>query len=300
MATWIRLKYPHIIDIAYASSAPVRAVADFYEYYEVINDNIALVSGECLQIISDGIGELELKLTTEDGIDEMSEKLRTCNRIQNEEPHRSFFFNFVIAELFAGLVQYARPGSIQADCHLLISYPGTALDKLTAYIREQYDPDCIDDYDSFVETHSNVETTNDMWRSWLYQTCTEYGYYQTTTSERQPFGKTFGLEFFVNLCTDLFGENFGYAILNTGIERTNTFYGSQMPRLTKVLSIHGTVDPWHPLGILSDLNALAPAILIDGTSHCADLNSISDEDLSELVEVKLKARDIITQWLSED
>lgn len=30
LATWARLKYPHLIDVAYASSAPLRAVADFY------------------------------------------------------------------------------------------------------------------------------------------------------------------------------------------------------------------------------------------------------------------------------
>lgn len=43
-------------------------------------------------------------------------------------------------------------------------------------------------------------------RPWLYQTCTEYGYYQTTKSNYQPFGDTFALEFFVDMCTDLFGE----------------------------------------------------------------------------------------------
>lgn len=30
LATWARLKYPHLVDVAWASSAPLRAVADFY------------------------------------------------------------------------------------------------------------------------------------------------------------------------------------------------------------------------------------------------------------------------------
>lgn len=30
MATWAREKYPHLIDIAYASSAPLRAIKDFH------------------------------------------------------------------------------------------------------------------------------------------------------------------------------------------------------------------------------------------------------------------------------
>lgn len=30
MATWLREKYPHLVDIAYSSSAPLIAVVDFY------------------------------------------------------------------------------------------------------------------------------------------------------------------------------------------------------------------------------------------------------------------------------
>lgn len=30
MATWLREKYPHLIDVAYASSAPLRAIKDFH------------------------------------------------------------------------------------------------------------------------------------------------------------------------------------------------------------------------------------------------------------------------------
>lgn len=30
MATWAREKYPHLIDVAYASSAPLKAIKDFH------------------------------------------------------------------------------------------------------------------------------------------------------------------------------------------------------------------------------------------------------------------------------
>lgn len=90
--------------------------------------------------------------------------IRTCTRIQNSEPHRSFLFNFVIAEIFAELVQYARTDSILNDCNRIASYSGSSLDKLVAYIRSEYDSDCIDDYDAFVETYSAIENTNDMCR----------------------------------------------------------------------------------------------------------------------------------------
>lgn len=30
LATWLRVKYPHLVDIAYSSSAPVEAIVDYY------------------------------------------------------------------------------------------------------------------------------------------------------------------------------------------------------------------------------------------------------------------------------
>lgn len=43
-------------------------------------------------------------------------------------------------------------------------------------------------------------------RQWYYQTCTEYGYYQTTDSTRSIFGSLFPLPYFTNICQDLYGE----------------------------------------------------------------------------------------------
>lgn len=33
LATWMRLKFPHLVDIAYSSSAPLEAIVDFYREY---------------------------------------------------------------------------------------------------------------------------------------------------------------------------------------------------------------------------------------------------------------------------
>lgn len=33
LATWARVKFPHLIDVTYASSAPLKAIKDFYRNY---------------------------------------------------------------------------------------------------------------------------------------------------------------------------------------------------------------------------------------------------------------------------
>lgn len=43
-------------------------------------------------------------------------------------------------------------------------------------------------------------------RQWLYQTCTEYGYYQTFSGEGVPFPKAYNdIDYNYNLCKDLYG-----------------------------------------------------------------------------------------------
>lgn len=44
-------------------------------------------------------------------------------------------------------------------------------------------------------------------RPWYYQTCSEFGWYQTTDLEKQPFGTNSPVEFYLKLCRDIFGED---------------------------------------------------------------------------------------------
>lgn len=44
-------------------------------------------------------------------------------------------------------------------------------------------------------------------RQWLYQTCTEFGFFQTSTQDHHLFGNTVSLEYFTDLCADVFGKS---------------------------------------------------------------------------------------------
>lgn len=47
-------------------------------------------------------------------------------------------------------------------------------------------------------------------------------------------------------------------------QRTNTIYGGLALQATRVVYVHGSVDPWHALGITHTLLKDAPAIYING------------------------------------
>lgn len=42
-------------------------------------------------------------------------------------------------------------------------------------------------------------------RAWWWQVCTEFGYFQTTSSSKQPFQNTMPLTFFQDICNNVFG-----------------------------------------------------------------------------------------------
>jgi len=69
-------------------------------------------------------------------------------------------------------------------------------------------------------------------------------------------------------CKDIFGAAFTEGLTQTAISWTNANYGGRGLRVTKVVFPNGSTDPWHALGITSDLSADAPAIYIKGTFSC--------------------------------
>lgn len=102
-------------------------------------------------------------------------------------------------------------------------------------------------------------------RPWFYQTCSEFGWYQTTDSQDQPFGTKSPVDFYVQFCKDVFGDVFADVDSEKNMQHTNMIYGGFNPAVTNVYFTHGSLDPWHPMGVLSDLNEHSPSAVIDGS-----------------------------------
>lgn len=97
------------------------------------------------------------------------------------------------------------------------------------------------------------------------------------------------MTFFVKQCNDIYGEHFDFDWLQSSIDRTNKYYGALEPNTTNVLYVHGSIDPWHALGLTKNIPNM-PAIYIEGTAHCANMYEPSDNDLPQLKEAREKIR----------
>lgn len=296
MATWARSKYPDLIDAAYASSAPLLALDDYKQYFEVVGLNIQLESPECWDVISEGTTRMNELYQTDAGITELSSLINSCKRLKSYFPYKDHFFN-QIANLFAGTVQYAQPGQIKAECQKMLNKSGDSLAKLAAYVRDTYGG-CIGDYEDLLYWYAQTGLSESSYRTWFYQTCSEFGFFQTGNSTEQPFGVNWFSTVSHSMCADAFGSQFNKENILASIDNTNRNWGALKPNVTKVISIHGSVDPWHAIGLLEDLHEEAPAILVPGYSHCADLSSISSSDSEAMRNAKQTAKDLIAKWIS--
>ncbi|XP_020290763.1 putative serine protease K12H4.7 [Pseudomyrmex gracilis] len=307
MAAWARLKYPHLIQGALASSAPIYAKGDFYEYYEVVAKSLGRTSAKCVEDVKTAFDSVEELLRTKNGSNDIKSIFNLCHVPDvNSFSDLGLFLN-TLAELFAENVQYntveTNQTTIERLCLVMTAdHLGSPLQRLALFFTKDV-PKCLDvNYNNFVKKYRNVlwdsPAAETIMRQWTYQTCAEYGYYQTSSSNNSIFGTLFPLNYFITLCIDLYGDHYDETILNSRVRRTNIMYGGRLPDLTNVIFTNGDIDPWHALSVLDDLNAFSPAILIKGSSHCCDLYSDAATDIPDLKKARMKIRDIIGKWLT--
>jgi len=138
-------------------------------------------------------------------------------------------------------------------------------------------------------------------RQWTYQTCTEFGYFQTTDSANQPFGDLVPLQYSLDMCIDIFGQKFPTADL---INQTLIEYGGADPLAlwfgpTNILFVNGNIDPWHSLSVFQNVSSSVTAILINGTAHCADMFPATPNDPPGLHIAQVQISQKIGEWLKD-
>lgn len=166
--------------------------------------------------------------------------------------------------------------TINMLCNIMLNDSlGVELNRLAfinTLILNVYEQKCLDfKYNKMINILRNItweSEASEGGRQWMYQTCTEFGFYQTSTNQPQLFGHQFPIEFFIQQCLDIFGMKFNQQFILNKIKQTNIVYGGlniiHTDSLSNVVFVHGSIDPWHALGIIHSENNKAPSIYING------------------------------------
>eukprot|EP01094_Clydonella_sp_ATCC50884_P011392 TRINITY_DN2117_c1_g1_i2.p1 TRINITY_DN2117_c1_g1~~TRINITY_DN2117_c1_g1_i2.p1 ORF type:complete len:508 (-),score=178.90 TRINITY_DN2117_c1_g1_i2:62-1585(-) len=295
LSAWFREKYPHLANGAIASSAPVHAQLDFPEYLETVSNSLG---SSCSAIFAKATASIEDYLQQgSSGRATLEGIFNTCDPM-NTEKDVATFLSFITDEV-AGIVQYNNdnnnyePMNIDGLCDLMKTSNPDPVHAWANFINESLSGGCTPvSYTKQVEEMRITSRVDTAARAWYWQTCTEFGYYQTGSSSAQPFSPRITLGYFVELCEDVY-----HVPMKPDTAWTNGYYGSTNLQSSRIVLPNGSVDPWHNLGVLSPPNLQEQVSFMNGTAHVADLYPPSPNDLPALTETREVEMAAITRWL---
>jgi serine protease 16 len=197
-------RYPTLFLGSYATSAPVLAEADDIQYLETVAISLGDV---CTQQIAEGVAVVQEMLTANaTSLAQIQHDFNLCAAPASEQDRGLFMTSF--SGPVSGTVQYNGEGegwNIPDVQQIMSNTSATAYENLLT-LWQHYNvrgQGCANmNYEDYVQYYGSNPSDA---RSWYYQTCTEFGWFQTSDSTKQPFGDLFPIAWFDGLCADLFG-----------------------------------------------------------------------------------------------
>ncbi|KRY75326.1 putative serine protease K12H4.7 [Trichinella pseudospiralis] len=319
LSGWSRLKYPHLITGAVASSAPFQIKVNFHEYLDSAFDSIKKVNANCGSEIENAILQMRQLLRTEYGRRELKEKLSLCKKIKQAEGKDVQNLFAVIADMFSFIVQYNQPKAtmnIRNMCEKLTDLSGgdpvTRLGVIIRWMLRFTSSFCL----NFRYADMIAELSDTKWsKSSIFKQRIELFVLQIDNGniklarnlvifKQQIHFIMLSLEpmiysqFFLDICKDTFGKQFSEATVQTGVYEKNVRYGGKQLKKSNIILINGSVDPWHRLGLLNNPHPLSKAIFINGSSHCADMYpELTGIDPETLIKARREITGHIASWI---
>jgi pimeloyl-ACP methyl ester carboxylesterase len=258
LSALLRLKFPHLVSAAVSSSAPVQATLNMISYNDAVGANLQNEqlggSSACYDVFVEGHAQLNHLVLQPDYHGLLATEFQLCDVDSLLETKNVQLF------LGDGVIQWDVQGNdpactdefcnIAKVCDVLVSravqgaeWSALAWLSRTMRLQSSRESDCI--VLDWNETLHQLSQPDEDWRSWLWQTCTEVGYYQTCLPDTKcPYGRGWHpLEQDLEICRVAFN------ITNVGdnVDATNNRYGGYDMSATRVLSVTGTEDPWTTL-----------------------------------------------------
>ncbi|KAI9348441.1 peptidase S28, partial [Zopfochytrium polystomum] len=329
MAAWFRDQHPEIFFAAHASSAPVKAKADFWEYSKQVDISVPQMgpygSQACITGWTNAVKEFDKQL---DGffVHKNTAGLQTfkdsfwMGNVRNVGDFASG-----VTGVLAGSVQYGDnrifiSGSttyLQALCASgqfpAFTDPNATPAQLLNGLREftkygliaqgvtDNNSTYVDSYnaDNFGQDISVFNTA----KLWTNQYCREFGYFQNAVPRGQRiedhsvYSKYVKQDYEKWVCSVVLADP---AYDAPDVRGTNSYFGGLNVKTSNILFSNGILDPWHNLGIFNTSGYPGQdLILINGGHHCDDLAGRRSSNSAYMVSIYDQIFAIYAKWLAQ-
>ncbi|CAK9063217.1 Thymus-specific serine protease (Serine protease 16), partial [Durusdinium trenchii] len=330
LSAWARKLYPGKFAASVASSAPLLAQANFVGYNDVVASALTAPSvggtPECLATYSKGHAEAAEMMKTPMGRRALEKMFNLCgyNPLDNSDNiaywagtdgivstvpqynKATCEYTYCNVKLFCGnLSMMSKSTASNIETLQLMS----EFQRAESIARGRKVPNCTDaSYKAYVESMTlekkvpgtDPKAGDQFGRLWTYQTCTEFGWYQTCEEGTNcPYTKGYNtIQWALELCQLLFDISPAQVLAN--IDATNRYYGgSNFPDATKVVFPNGEVDPWHWESNLVSPEPNVDTIFVKGASHCEWMHPEVPGMPMQLILAKEAIQRRIAAWLLE-
>jgi serine protease 16 len=285
LASYFRQTYPHAANASWASSAPLHLTLNFTEYDSHCADVLYEQSPKCYD------NSRALMDYFHGAISNATELADVRRHLGLNRSTDAISLLETVADQLAGMIQYRSRDGGATLARYCANQSGEAYSLADFYAWFAADNPAPDDDDALLLTDARAGAPLADARAWTWQTCNEFGWFQTASGRlRSPF---LNLSYWERVCAALFG-----ATLPAQADMRRRF-GDRAPAASNTVFVNGDVDPWSTLGVerafaCARFNAFS--VRVSGGSHCSEL-SPSPSDTQEILAKRELVVDTLVQLL---
>ncbi|KAJ4840467.1 hypothetical protein Tsubulata_039815 [Turnera subulata] len=292
LAAWFRLKYPHIVLGALASSAPILYFDNISPpegYYLVATKAFREASESCYKTIKRSWSKIDKVAAAENGLSILAKKFKSCKPLKHARHLKDY-----LVRLYSAAAQYDTPqeypydGGINRICKVIDTAPKGAdtLDKIFSGVIGYYgNLSCytIDGQDSLT--------------GWDWQTCSDLVITMGVDGNETMFpAEPLDMKEYIGDCKRMYG-------VSPRPHWITTYFGGHNIKVvlrrfgSNIIFSNGLSDPYSSGGVLEDISDSIRAVHTAKGSHCMDLFPAIEYDPEWLVLQKKKEVEIVSGWL---
>eukprot|EP00565_Helicotheca_tamesis_P003372 CAMPEP_0185729156 /NCGR_PEP_ID=MMETSP1171-20130828/4497_1 /TAXON_ID=374046 /ORGANISM="Helicotheca tamensis, Strain CCMP826" /LENGTH=564 /DNA_ID=CAMNT_0028397933 /DNA_START=242 /DNA_END=1936 /DNA_ORIENTATION=+ len=319
LSAWSRYKFPNLVHASVSSSSPVQAQLDFPEYKNHVAKDLAydMIGGsdKCLEIVLKGHEEIATLLSQpkeKGGAERVAKMFNVCN---GADPFYADVKN-VNAFLGDGVIDVpAQENDPSCDngslcniadiCDVMTkeySKSGSAVESLAFIASQQSGGQCTEvDWNGTLQYISSADAQAGGLRSWLWQTCNEFGFYQTCDENSLcPFGRGYhSIGEDLEICEVGFGVH--AKDVKANVENSLEYYKGWDMDGSRILFVNGDVDPWAELSITGDRGSEEhPTVWVKEASHHFWTHMVKETDGEAIADARLVIQGQVMEWLEEE
>ncbi|XP_038706140.1 lysosomal Pro-X carboxypeptidase-like isoform X2 [Tripterygium wilfordii] len=293
LASWFRLKYPHIVIGAVASSAPILYFDDITPqngYHVVVTKDFRETSENCYNIIRQSWFEIDRVAAEPNGLMTLSNIFSTCRPLNSSQD-----LKVRLQHMYTNSAQYDNfpEKPVNDICNAIDGAPaGTdILDRVAAGVNASFmgNSSC-----HRMSAYSPRNTSE-----WEWQRCTEMvmpmGYGENETMfQAEPFD----INEFTQTCLELFNvaPRPHWITTQFGGHDIKFVFGNFA---TNIIFSNGLRDPYSAGGVLQDISDSVVAVYTNQGAHGLDLHAPLPNDPDWLVAQRDREIKIIQVWIAE-